>query len=586
MLLAGLLGACSGGPEPAALAPEPPAPAAIGGLAAGGEDGFASYSHVCARVDDTVQCWGAGRQGQVGDGRIAARRWLPARVELPGPATALAAGGSHTCAVVDGAPWCWGTNARRQLGVSGLALGLRPQPAGALPRPVDQLAAGAAHTCARGGGALWCWGAGDAGQLGAVAAELCRSAYRGVPCSAQPVRVEGLSGAALDLALGDRHGCARVGDRVECWGANARGQLGDGTRRSRARAAPVVDLPGRVTALAAGAHHTCAIAEGRVFCWGAGESGQIGPDDGDRGRPQRVEGLPEAARLLAAGARHSCAAAGGVVFCWGAGDEGQLGVADPGQRGPVRVEGLRGRPTALAAGSDVSCATVDGSRVACWGARDFGQRGAGRREAAVSWVGPWDDGRLRDVDGDGRMLVVCLGDSNTEHSERFPASWCRDLAELLPEGWTVVNRGLGGATATGASLRPAREQLEYALDWDRPDVLLAAFGTNDLLAGVASEEIVAALVELRRLATEGGAELFVAELPPLRTAGPEGRSFAAEVAETNELLRRAIPAERRLDLGSGFSEALLRDGVHLGAEGHARRARRALEALQAAGSPR
>ncbi len=102
-----------------------------------------------------------------------------------------------------------------------------------------------------------------------------------------PVRVPlpaGLAGA-LSVATGDAHTCVVAGDaagtpQVACFGANDRGQLGDGTTTARATAAGVVlggAAPALPVAIAAGGAHSCASdGVGRLWCWGRGDRGQLG----------------------------------------------------------------------------------------------------------------------------------------------------------------------------------------------------------------------------------------------------------------------------------------------------------------------
>lgn len=568
--------ACSPDPggQPAVAAA---ADASVTALASGGDRSYASFSHVCAVVDANLQCWGAGGAGQLADFLLATRRPLPMRLAGLHDVSGVAAGGTHSCAVAGGGVSCWGKNESRQLGVEDVAIAVEPREVRGLPRPVSLVAAGLRHTCAVAGGDLWCWGRSRAGELGGTPGGRC-SALRGpVSCSSTPIRVEGLAGEPGAVALGDAHTCASVGDAVLCWGANDRGQLGDGGGADRARPQPVEGLRGPIGALAASGAHTCAVAAGEVHCWGANEAGQLGDGSrSDRRRPVRVE-LPGEASAVAAGRRHACAIASGRVHCWGDG----AGSA----AGPVEVRGLGGVATAVAAGADVSCAVVDGARVVCWGDDDFGQLGRGRGSGrGPVTVGPWDDGRIRDVDRDGRIVVVCLGDSNTERRGSPPESWCDSLGELLGDrGWVTVNRGLGGATASDASLRPARMQLEYALANDAPDVVIAAFGTNDLLQDVEVERIGAAYGALWRRAAEDGVTFFAALTPP---AMPETHPLNAKVAKLNGLLRSFIPSERLIDFASGYAAADFADAVHLGPSGQARRARAAWDALRAAGAPR
>ena len=72
------------------------------------------------------------------------------------------------------------------------------------------------------------------------------------------------------LAAGTAHVC-RITDQgdVRCRGANAQGELGDGTRTSHLLEVDVTGAHSGVVALIAGAHHTCAtFNDGTRRCWG------------------------------------------------------------------------------------------------------------------------------------------------------------------------------------------------------------------------------------------------------------------------------------------------------------------------------
>ena len=88
---------------------------------------------------------------------------------------------------------------------------------------------------------------------------------------------------ASAVAAGGEFGCALVDDgRVRCWGANDRGQLGDGSTIFRPVPGDVVGLPSapaRAVALATGWAHACAVVApgGQVWCWGDNTTGELGP---------------------------------------------------------------------------------------------------------------------------------------------------------------------------------------------------------------------------------------------------------------------------------------------------------------------
>jgi hypothetical protein len=64
---------------------------------------------------------------------------------------------------------------------------------------------------------------------------------------------------------------------VLCWGANANGQIGDGTTTEHVTPVPVIGLGSAAGAIAAGQWHTCALTSiGAVKCWGYNLNGGLG----------------------------------------------------------------------------------------------------------------------------------------------------------------------------------------------------------------------------------------------------------------------------------------------------------------------
>jgi alpha-tubulin suppressor-like RCC1 family protein len=225
------------------------------------------------------------------------------------------------------------------------------------------LAAGDSHTCmVTAAGAVRCWGSNQFGQLG--------NATTGM--TSLPVETEPIPEGAAALAAGKDHTCAlNAGGAVYCWGANAHGQLGDGTSTDRSVPAPVQALTEKMVMLVAGDSFSCALSvSGEVKCWGWNTEGQLG--DGsqlDRYFPVDVDGLSDGVISIAAGSKHACALLGsGGVRCWGRGYESQLG---DGLRKasalPVQVTGLQSGVDAIAAGGTYSCATLHSEKVMCWG---------------------------------------------------------------------------------------------------------------------------------------------------------------------------------------------------------------------------
>jgi alpha-tubulin suppressor-like RCC1 family protein len=228
-------------------------------------------SHTCAmRAVGTVACWGSNGSLQSGNFDPATNQPTPNNIPGVTTAIALAAGLSHNCAVVTGdTVKCWGANEDGQLGDGMVTdrfsavdvIGLTD---------VAGLALGGRYSCARtNAGGVKCWGANNQGQLGDGTT---------MP-RLQPVDVVGLTTGVDQLVAGAGHTCALVaGGAVQCWGMNVFGQLGDGSTTQRNQPVPV-SLPGPAAALAAGFVHTCALlASGALYCWGTDEVGQLGND--------------------------------------------------------------------------------------------------------------------------------------------------------------------------------------------------------------------------------------------------------------------------------------------------------------------
>lgn len=212
---------------------------------------------------------------------------------------------------------CVGAGTLLAFAVSSRLFRDRPPLAG----PADaQLWAGGWHTCAMRGQKLNCWGSNQKGQIGDGTDQT-----RSVPLG---IDVPGVR----SVAVGELHSCALShAGRVSCWGRNVKGES------ALEELSPVNKLPrelaelDNVSALAAGRQHTCALTRnGEVFCWGANHSGQLGrPPFSEAGRPERVQDLPPAARIFTGGANTCAQLRAGGMLCWGANESGQLG---PGSR--------------------------------------------------------------------------------------------------------------------------------------------------------------------------------------------------------------------------------------------------------------
>jgi alpha-tubulin suppressor-like RCC1 family protein len=247
---------------------------------------FASLSaggtHTCGVTTGGVAyCWGNNASGQLGDsGKVATFTPTPTAVYGALTYRAVAAGLNHTCAIAaDSTPRCWGDDAFGQLGDS--ALTTSGSDTAVVVRGglhARRIAAGASHSCANTAAGAFCWGRNNHGQLG--------NTNLGVN-SDKPVAAT--SGGALggQLVAGGDHTCAiNSTSTLFCWGSNAAGELGNGLAPTDGDHPLQVSTPGGAASffVGAGATHTCATVAGlsgsKVYCWGSNAVGQLG--DGTR----------------------------------------------------------------------------------------------------------------------------------------------------------------------------------------------------------------------------------------------------------------------------------------------------------------
>ena len=270
----------------------------------------------------------------------------------------VSAGGSQTCAFsTDGVLFCWGsTIARTPIGVP-IPAGMTQVQSGTGAQPFDD-------TCGiDAAGLVQCW------------------AFYPIPRLITPVST---TIHFNHLAVGSSSSCGidTNGD-TWCWGENAWGQLGNGTKT--ASVSPVQVLGGHVfVRLAVHGFHACGLtAVGAAYCWGSNLNGELGsPGVVNACAPYDCSTTPQAVSgghvfsSIVAGSYHTCAIDdGGAAWCWGAADKrgnGGTPTAEPSDLVLVSGNHTWGQVTA---GSDHTCGVTDLDQGYCWGANPDGRSG-------------------------------------------------------------------------------------------------------------------------------------------------------------------------------------------------------------------
>jgi alpha-tubulin suppressor-like RCC1 family protein len=442
------------------------------------------FHAMALKADGTVLTWGANVLGQLGDGTQFSRA-EPVQVVGLGPGSGvikISAGFTHTLALEsDGTVLCWGRSA---LGACGI-----DTPAGALTTPVQPvglssgsgviaIAAGANVSIAlKSTGAVLAWGNNNNGQVG-IGTQVQQNTPIGVTglddgSGVVAISTAGVSGANSAYAL-------KSDGTVLGWGANASGQLGDGTTTTRTTPVQVMGLAGdaKVIAIAAGGSHVLALREdGSAVSWGSNDSGQLG--DGTTTSRQVAGPVSSTSGLtaVATGRAHSIALrADGTLVAWGTNGSGQLGDDTfMGSATPVMASGITGGVIAIAEGTNFSLALKSDGSVLAWGANTNGQLGDGTTETRrtpviVSGLGP----------GSGIVAVAAGADHALAlASDGTVLSWGANGNGQLGDGTTtrrlIPTQVSGLGTGSNVISISAAAQRSFVLEQDGS---VLAFGVN------------------------------------------------------------------------------------------------------------
>jgi alpha-tubulin suppressor-like RCC1 family protein len=318
--------------------------------------------------------WGSNSYGKLGINNSSVSKSIPLHVGT-NSWLILAAGQHHSAAIrSDGALFTWGANWAGELGDGTAVNNSSPVQVGT--SSWSAISCGQGFTGAiRSDGGLFTWGVNNLGQLG-DGTTINKSS---------PIQIGTSSWTAI--ACGAYHALGlRTDALVLTWGYNLYGQLGDGTYTNQSSP---VQLGGSLKswkAIAAGMYHSAAIRlsattnNDRLYCWGANNRGQLGSGvAGNRYTPGGVGVVgTNSWTAVSCGAYHTLGIQpSGALFAWGYGGGGQLGLNNNlDQQLPIQV-GTNSWTAVSCGGWFHTVAIKTDSTLFAWGTNAKGQLGDG-----------------------------------------------------------------------------------------------------------------------------------------------------------------------------------------------------------------
>lgn len=431
-------------------------------------------NHTCAvHRSGSVYCWGGHGLGNVG-----VRSYTPKKVTGINDATSVSAGVGHTCVLTErNEVLCWGNLQLKQ--EDGTYFSQRAVKIAGISDVVEISAADDLTCALHRSGQISCWGDNFVGKLG-------RGFYTEDQTEVYtPAHVKNISNA-ISISSKSHRSCAVLSSgKINCWGDNRHGQLGNGKLSYFTVPVEVKNISNAVSVAVGGEYfvgeHSCALlSTDEIYCWGSNYYGQIG--NGEFGRPGWT--IPAQIDLgfsdtesITAGAVHACALRStGTIYCWGGNGEAQIGSINTFDSValPTQVSGISDA-TSIDAGDTHTCAVHSDGTVSCWGSNYFGQLGNGISGVDEVSYQPVKVSGLTDV----TAVTAGLFHSCGLHANGTVSCW----------GWNLAGQLGNGISGEGTHI------LSDLINWEdeKSPIPVQVIGINDAVALSAGRDFTCAL---------------------------------------------------------------------------------------------